>query len=341
MDAFWFREQEDLWDSRRARKLTLGNFFNPGNSAFLGGNVSPILPMVIGAGLGMGAGALMGGAAGVGEGLATSGAGDLMAEASTGMTYAGGMPAVVGAGTSYGAGDLLNEASTGMSYSGGMPLDAATAMGSLSSGWTSPVSTFGGDVTGVTSGSPMSFGGGGTSGGFGGDWWNQLKRALMPGQGSGLNLGMNALSSGYGLYNSAQMRKMAQQMNPNAPYLGGYAAQLNNLVNNPNSISSMPGYQFQYDQGLQALQRTGAAQGYTGSGNMALALQRYGQDYASQQYPNYVNMLSGLTQGGNPAALQGTQMANNLASQSLATLGYGANRGMQLGGGLYYNPMGQ
>ena len=50
-----------------------------------------------------------------------------------------------------------------------------------------------------------------------------------------------------------------------------------------------PGYQFRMQQGQQALERSAAAQGNLLTGGTGKALQRYGQDYASNEYQNVYN----------------------------------------------------
>jgi hypothetical protein len=66
--------------------------------------------------------------------------------------------------------------------------------------------------------------------------------------------------------------------------------------------AAMPGYQFAYDQGLQALQRSQAATGITGGG-AAKAAEQYGQGLASTNYQQaYNNALQAY--GTNQAAAQ-------------------------------------
>lgn len=63
-----------------------------------------------------------------------------------------------------------------------------------------------------------------------------------------------------------------------------YEAELKNLLLgsiNPDEIKAQPGYQFNYNQGLDALQRNFASRGVATSGNESLALQNYGNAYAS------------------------------------------------------------
>lgn len=76
-----------------------------------------------------------------------------------------------------------------------------------------------------------------------------------------------------------------------------------------------PGYQFALRQGIGALQAGGAARGMTGSGAAAMALQRYGQGMAQQEYGRYQAQLAGLAGMG-----QQTAMSTGI---SLADLGRG------------------
>lgn len=65
-------------------------------------------------------------------------------------------------------------------------------------------------------------------------------------------------------------------------------------------IKSMPGFQFGMEQGIGALDRTFAAKGSGISGNEAIALQDFGNQYAGNYYQNMVQtltQLSGATMG--------------------------------------------
>ena len=69
---------------------------------------------------------------------------------------------------------------------------------------------------------------------------------------------------------------------------------LNELLQNPSSVESTPGYQFAYNQGLEAVNRTAAAKGQLGSGNRLYDLTKFGQGLASQTYNNTVSQLTNL-----------------------------------------------
>lgn len=114
-----------------------------------------------------------------------------------------------------------------------------------------------------------------------------------------------------------------------------YAGLLKNLIADPSSVTSLPGYQFQFEQGQQALQRVGAGTSGVGaggapSGTTATALVQYGQGYASnflQQQEQLLSSLSGLTAptsagaaGSNAIQSQNAQF--NQLGALLASLGY-------------------
>ncbi|MCK9370132.1 hypothetical protein M0R04_09530 [Candidatus Dojkabacteria bacterium] len=57
----------------------------------------------------------------------------------------------------------------------------------------------------------------------------------------------------------------------------------------PGQFTKSPGYQFRLDENQKAIERNRAARGGIGGGAMSKALQRYGQDYASGEYQNFLN----------------------------------------------------
>ena len=90
-------------------------------------------------------------------------------------------------------------------------------------------------------------------------------------------------------YNAQTLAQAAtQNLSANA------ANKLSELLSNPSSIESQPGYQWAYNQGLEAVNRTAAAKGQLGSGNRLYDLTKYGQGLASQQYGNTVSQLGNL-----------------------------------------------
>lgn len=83
-----------------------------------------------------------------------------------------------------------------------------------------------------------------------------------------------------------------------------------------------PGYQFQLDQGIGAIDKSAAARGNLNSGATLKALQQYGQGMADQSYGNYLQRLMGLGQQG----LQATGATASTIGQGLQNQ-FGANYG--------------
>lgn len=107
---------------------------------------------------------------------------------------------------------------------------------------------------------------------------------------------------------------------------GTYRTQLNQLLADPSSVTKLPGYQFNLDQGAETVARQYAS---NPGGAGAAALTRYGQDYASSAYLQQAQLLaslSGLQQ--NPAAYGSN--ANSGAAGAASTQGMTFNEMQQL-----------
>jgi hypothetical protein len=107
-------------------------------------------------------------------------------------------------------------------------------------------------------------------------------------------------------------------------------------------ISQMPGYQFQLQQGTQAVDRNLAAQGLLQSGAAGKELQQFGQGLAgsyAQQYVGGLQSLAGLGQSSVQASgYLGQQTANQIGSNQIyagnaQATGY-ANQAQAINGGL-------
>jgi hypothetical protein len=81
---------------------------------------------------------------------------------------------------------------------------------------------------------------------------------------------------------------------------------------------SSPDYQFAFDEGINALDRSAAARGGLRGGGYARELTRYGQGMASQQFNTYANRLSSLAGIGQAAtgsvAAAGAQSASGISN---------------------------
>jgi hypothetical protein len=87
-------------------------------------------------------------------------------------------------------------------------------------------------------------------------------------------------------------------------------------------LMAQPGVQFQYQQGLDAIQRAASAKGMLNSGRLLQSLADYGQGLASQQYGETLSRLAGLA-GMGQASATGQASAFGQLGQGVAGLKQG------------------
>lgn len=75
-----------------------------------------------------------------------------------------------------------------------------------------------------------------------------------------------------------------------------------------------PGYDFRLNEGIRALDNSAASRGNLLSGATQKAALQYGQNYATNEYGNYMNRLAGLTDGGMAAATGQNAAGQNAAA---------------------------
>jgi hypothetical protein len=131
----------------------------------------------------------------------------------------------------------------------------------------------------------------------------------------------------------------ANAADPFASQREQYQQQLFQLMSNPSSITSTPGYQFGLTQSQNAVEGSAAANGMVNSGNVLNALSTNAQGYAATQLNNQellLAQLSGANVGSPGTAGQILQNQNQSNQQSLGTLGNavtsGINQGINSGG---------
>ena len=218
----------------------------------------------------------MGTVAGTGTGMGTTAG--MSAAWAPGEIAAGGAMAGAGAGAGAGVGAGSGLGTIGTIGAGSAPVAGLGTAGAV------------GAMTAPTIGSTgAAFGGG--MGSLAG--WGEL------------------LKGGLSLYQASQLSSMGK----GSPSEAIANAQLAQLLQNPSSITSMPGY----EAGLQAVQRTGAAQGYLGSGNMMIGLSKYGGDF----YNKSVQQLSDIANSGRGINAQMQIAGTQLFGQSANTIAYG------------------
>jgi hypothetical protein len=99
-----------------------------------------------------------------------------------------------------------------------------------------------------------------------------------------------------------------------------------NKIQSGDIMGSMdPSYSFRFSEGLKALDRQAASRGGLISGGALKAAQRYGQDYASQEFGNAYNRLAGLANVGQTATNTIGNAGSNFASNAGNTIMAGAN----------------
>ena len=145
------------------------------------------------------------------------------------------------------------------------------------------------------------------------------------------------LGGGVSLYNSlghggttdmGVAKTAAGLADPFASQRPGYQTQLHDLLTNPDSFKTDPGYQFALSQGQDAIKGAGnAIYGGTRAGAIYPELAKFTEGYASQSYDNRINQLmtaAGANSGspGTAGALyaQGGQNANNDLGSGLNSL---------------------
>jgi hypothetical protein len=119
-------------------------------------------------------------------------------------------------------------------------------------------------------------------------------------------------------------------MNPFDQYRSYFGQQMMNLMKNPSSITSSPGYQ----AGAAGVEASMASQGYGGSGNMMSALQKY----AGTTFWNQIQTLAGYAGSGAApgagagVAVQGMNEGVNTQMAGLASMNAGAALANPMGG---------
>jgi len=108
--------------------------------------------------------------------------------------------------------------------------------------------------------------------------------------------------------------------------LGTYQNALQNPTQSYNAFTKTPAYTMPLAEGQRAIDRSAAARGNLLSGGTLRAATRYGENYASGQYGNYLDRLAGLSgvgygassQAGQNALQTGTNVGNLLIGQGNA-----------------------
>lgn len=121
---------------------------------------------------------------------------------------------------------------------------------------------------------------------------NQTVQSTLAGQQAGLNPYQTAGTTGIGMLNQA--------VNPGGSLAGTFAF-------DPSNIQNDPGYQFQMNEGLKALQRSAASQGLLTSGGTGKSMMNYAQGLAGTEFGNAYNRALTTYQTNRTNSLQNIQ----------------------------------
>jgi hypothetical protein len=113
--------------------------------------------------------------------------------------------------------------------------------------------------------------------------------------------------------------------------------------NTMEELQSDPSYQFRLDQGMQGVNNSAAARGNLLSGGTLKALQKYGQDFASNEYTNRYNRLSSLAGNGQVAGNMNSAGANfgSTAGNNMMASGNAQAAGLMGGANAWSSAIGQ
>lgn len=154
-----------------------------------------------------------------------------------------------------------------------------------------------------------------------------------------VGVGAVVASTGLGLKAAHDQKKLGKKALKGADAVQAkqdyYNDLLKNLLQNPASIKDDPGYEFSFGEGVKAVERSNAARGFTGSGNAAIDLLKYGEGFSSNFLKQREDLLAGLSGAGaasSPAQYLQTGIAANnsstdILSSTLASLGYTFGKG--------------
>jgi hypothetical protein len=154
----------------------------------------------------------------------------------------------------------------------------------------------------------------------------------------GITAAAAAISGAGALANAASIGSSGQSAaaaaNPFASQYPQYQNALQQLeFGGPANLALTPGYQ----AGLQAIQRSSAAEGFSGSGNTQVALLNYGGNIYAQQEAILAQLSGANSQNTGAAANAITQSSiaqANLTGQGLNSLAYGGSALLKQGGAL-------
>ena len=111
----------------------------------------------------------------------------------------------------------------------------------------------------------------------------------------------------YGDQYKGAFDQLAQGFNPYVQAGNTAAGQFNNLLQDPSSVRSLPGYEFMRGEGMRGVENSAAARSGILNGKTLKDIDKYNSNYADTSYGNQFQRLMGATGQGQGAV--GAQVA--------------------------------
>ena len=156
--------------------------------------------------------------------------------------------------------------------------------------------------------------------------WGDIASGVGAVAGAGASiLGANAASEAADKNRALSYDVYQQQRRDTAPYRKTAKLALSDLqdiyLKGTKDFTTSPGYDFRFDEGVKALDRSAAARGRLDSGPQGKALTRFGQNFATDEYNQGFNRLTSLAGLGSGAV----QSTNNAGSDLVVNVGNANN----------------
>jgi hypothetical protein len=128
---------------------------------------------------------------------------------------------------------------------------------------------------------------------------------------------------GYGDDYAAKFKTLAAGYDPYVKTGYGANTALDRLISDPSSVRSLPGYQFDMEEGLKGLDRSAASRHMLNSGRQSKDVLRFATGLADKTYGNEFDRLSrasgaGMAATGAQIGTEGTGLSGQLATRQSA-----------------------
>lgn len=130
----------------------------------------------------------------------------------------------------------------------------------------------------------------------------------MGGEGGGIGAGLDLMGRGNGQFTGG--------FGGGQQIMGGPMGGQGGPMSPTDTMRSLPGYQFQFNEGMNALQQSQAARNGMYSGKAMKEITRYGQDYAETKYQTHLSNMMNMMGTMDGASVNTLNAATGNAAQS-------------------------